>query len=186
MSEQAQLTGDQILVEYLPRLIRLAERNMSQQLRRKLDAEDVGGSVARTVLRRMGSGQLQLENSEEVWKQLMVITLNKVRKKARYWQAQKRDFRRELHIADEGLQLADVLPDTADGGMPTALDTEIFSELMQQLSAMLDEKCRMVLELRLQDCSDQEIAQALGVSTRSITRYLKKIELAVQELSLQD
>src|SRR5690349_15068878 len=79
-----------ILMRYLPKLIGLAKKNMTSQLQQKVGAEDVGQTVLRTVLRRAQEGKMKIDQSEEFWKQLVTITRNKVRKKARHFSAQKR------------------------------------------------------------------------------------------------
>jgi RNA polymerase sigma factor (sigma-70 family) len=176
------LTESQILADYLPKLIRLAEKNLSNQLRQKVDAEEVGLSVMGSVIRQARQGKLQIEQSEDFWRLIVVIALNKVRKKSRHWKAQKRDMTREQPISPDGPQLADLavdfrsLPDS-----PSAEEGQSLSDVLNQIEERLDDKCRQVLAAKLQNLTHKEIAEQINVSPRSIRRYMNKIESVVQQ-----
>lgn len=180
---RSKMTDSQILAGYLPKLIRLAEKNMSCQLRQKMDAEDVGQSVMGSVIRQAREGILQVEQSDDFWRLIMTITLNKVRKKVRHFKTQKRDMSKEQATSPDGPQLAELavdfrsLPDT-----PSLEDAAALSEVLNQLDMRLDQRCRQVLAARIQNLPQFEIAKQLNVSTKSISRYLKKIETVVQQL----
>lgn len=184
---RSHMTDSQILAGYLPKLIRLAERNMSSQLRQKVDAEDVGQSVMGSVIRQAKEGILQIEQSDDFWRLIMTITLNKVRKKVRHFKAQKRDISREQAISPDGPQLAELAIDfRCLPEIPSLEDAAALSEVLNQLDTRLDPKCRQVLAARLQNLPQGEIAKQLNVSTKSIGRYMKKIETVVQQLLYEE
>jgi RNA polymerase sigma-70 factor (ECF subfamily) len=186
-SSNSALTDSQILADYLPKLIRLAEKNLSNQLRQKVDAEEVGQSVMGSVIRQVREGKLHIEESEEFWRLIMVITLNKIRKKARHWKAQKRDMSREQGISPDGPQLAELaidfrsLPDS-----PSSEEGEAFAEVLNQVDERLDpkyrDKCRQVLAARFQNMRKDEIAKLLDISTKTVDRYMDKVKKAVKQL----
>ena len=174
---------DQIFAEYLPKLIRLAGRNLSAKLRRKVDADDLSATVMRTVIRRVRSGSLELEQSDNFWKLLTVITLNKARKKARYWTAKKRDIGRESELSDDGPTLSDFAECKEQlQSEPTEEDGEACGQLLAQLMDRLDEKCLTVLDGKLDGLSTTRIAEQMNVSPRSVRRYIEKIEEELKSL----
>src|SRR3954469_22845734 len=75
---------------YAERLHRLAQRNTGADLARRFDAEDVVQSVFRTFFRRLRTGLYDLPAGDELWRLLLVISLNKIRTLAVYHRAQKR------------------------------------------------------------------------------------------------
>src|SRR5262245_38738866 len=85
---------------YGPALYRLAEGKLNQRLRRRVSPEDVAHSACRTFLRRAQLGQYKLSDSEDLWRLLCAITLNKARDQIRYHSRQKRGLDREIHAAD--------------------------------------------------------------------------------------
>src|SRR4051794_12642248 len=76
---------------YAERLHRLAQRNTALDLTRRFDAEDVVQSVFRTFFRRVRTGLYELPDGDELWRLLLVISLNKIRGLAIYHRAQKRN-----------------------------------------------------------------------------------------------
>src|SRR6478672_1607750 len=75
---------------YAERLQRLAQRNTGLDLTPRFDAEDVVQSVFRTFFRRVRTGLYDLPAGDELWRLLLVISLNKIRTLAVYHRAQKR------------------------------------------------------------------------------------------------
>ena len=75
---------------YAERLQRLAQRNTALDLTRRFDAEDVVQSVFRTFFRRVRTGLYDLPAGDELWRLLLVISLNKIRTLAVFHRAQKR------------------------------------------------------------------------------------------------
>ena len=189
MSDQENVPGEStILLDYLPKLMRLADRNMSTRLKAKVGSDDMANSILGSVVRMAREGKLQIEQSEEFWKLLVVISLNKVRKKVRYYKAKKRDSGREMQLGEDLPSLEELV---ADIGAPTAEDGEAVGLALEKLSEQLDEDCKVVLAGKLEGRSNLEIASMLGSegkSTKTVTRCWKKVEEAairiVDELDL--
>src|SRR5688500_13700883 len=85
--------------EYGPMLHQIAAKQLGERLKRRIGPEDVVQSACRTFFRRVQGGQLQLEDSESLWRLLCAITLTKIREQARFHGRQKRGMNQEVHAA---------------------------------------------------------------------------------------
>src|SRR6266849_1593659 len=83
---------------YAPRLRRLARRQCSSVLARRVDADDIGQSVFCAFFQAARKGYYDVPDGEDLWKLLLVIALNKVRTKRMFHQAAKRDCRQTVLI----------------------------------------------------------------------------------------
>jgi RNA polymerase sigma factor (sigma-70 family) len=160
MSEPAE--ADAVFAKYSRRLAELAERNMSSRLRRRVDAEDIAQSVLRTFFRRAELGEFQIDESTDLWKLLVKITINKVHNKARHHQADKRDMARE---ARDGMELV-VSRD------PSPEDAAALVDHLEQLLEGLPDAHREILLLLMQGYSRTETAQKTNVSRMTVHRVL--------------
>lgn len=177
------IAESEILMDYLPKLIRLAERNMSVRLKTKVGSDDMAGSIIGSVIRMSREGKLRIEQSESFWKVLVAIALNKVRKKARYYGAQKRCLDRELRISDEWPALEQL---AQSAGEPSDDEGRAVGEALELLAERLDDDCRVVLSGRIENKSNLEIAAMLGPagkSSKTVTRCWKKIETEINKIA---
>ncbi|HLJ93477.1 MAG TPA: sigma-70 family RNA polymerase sigma factor [Gemmataceae bacterium] len=168
-------TGDRLIVQefceqYGALLERLAERHLSEGLRRRVGAEDVVQSAYRTFLRRAQAGEFQLSDSEGLWRLLCAITLAKVRELARYHGRQKRGFEQEVPLGKSDEPFGLVAPG------PSPAEAAEFADQFQQLMASLDEEERRFVDLKLQQCTNLEVAARLGCSERTVRRILKRVQ----------
>lgn len=175
-------TGDsQVLLEFWKRyegpLERIAERNLAAGMRRRFGADDVVQSVCRTFFRRMQGGEFQFGDAESLWRLLCAITLTKLREKARYHQRAKRGLQNELPPVES--DRADVFAPESPGPRPD--EAAEFTDLMETVLAALDEEERQVLELKLQDCTHEEVAERLGCSERTVRRVLKRVQTRLEQ-----
>lgn len=148
-------------------LERLAQRNMASGLQVRVGSEDVVQSVYRTFFRRAADGQFRIDGSKDLWRLLCAITLTKVREKARYHLRQRRGFQHEVALSDEGGLAA---------GAPAPDEQAAFVQLFEQTLAELDEEERRIVDLRLQDRTHGEIADALQCSERTVRRILARMK----------
>lgn len=169
--------GD-VLIDYLPKLIRLAEANMSNGLKQRIASEEVAASVLGSVIRMKKEGKLQIpiDESSEFSALLTTIALRKIRKKARYHRQQKRDYRREMKIAEDGPTLAEIIAQVGD---PTDEDGIHLLRILQQLEEQLTEDERLVMEGKRAELSAEEIGSKLdqgrGRSTKTVGRIWNRI-----------
>lgn len=161
--------------EYGPVLHRLADKNLGERWRRRFGPDDVVQSVCRTFFRRAQGGQFTLGDSESLWALLCAITMNKIREKVRYHSRQKRGL-------DMEVQAVPSAGDSAASGFalfapdPSPEEAVAFSEEFEQLLALLDEEERQILDLKLQDYTNDEVAEKLGKSERTVRRIVKRIQ----------
>jgi RNA polymerase sigma factor (sigma-70 family) len=169
--------GDQaVLFEfcqfYGPQLSRLADKYLGAKVRRRVGTEDVVQSACRTFFRRAQGGEFQFSDSAALWRLLCAITLSKVREHARFHNRQKRGLDRETSIAPDA-GASDLHPRDPH---PTPSETVAFSDFFEQIRAGLDEEERQVVDLKLQEYTNDEVALRLGLSERTVRRLLKRLQ----------
>jgi RNA polymerase sigma factor (sigma-70 family) len=159
---------------YGPQLNRLADKYLGAQVRRRVGAEDVVQSACRTFFRRAQGGEFQLSDSEALWRLLCAITLTKVREHSRFHSRQKRGLDREASLTpNAGDSAAHFDPRDPQ---PTPAETAEFSDFFETIRAGLDDEERQILDLKLQDCTNDEVASQLGLSERTVRRTVKRLQ----------
>lgn len=155
-------------------LCRLADKHLAGGLRRRIGPEDVAQSACRTFLRRAQGGEFQLADSAALWAILCAITLTKVREQARFHFRHKRGLDREVAM---GAPASDSAPswDVADR-QPTPAEAAEFADQFQAVLADLTEEERQLVELKLQDYTNDEAARRMACSERTVRRILKRVQ----------
>src|SRR5205807_8503593 len=99
----------------------------------------------------------------------------------RFHGRQKRGFEQEVPIANSEGPFNLVHPG------PSPAEAAEYADQFQHLMASLDEEERQFVDLKLQQCTNQEVAARLGCSERTVRRILKRVqsrlENAFQDLS---
>jgi hypothetical protein len=181
MNDPAEPSVGSVLMEYLPKLIRLAEKNMSMQLQARVGADDMANSIIKSVFREYAHGKLPLriEDSEDFWRFLVAVSLNKIRKKARFHLAGKRTPLLEQRLSDLEFMIK-------EQGDPSDEDGIQVAEVLNRLEAELDDDGKIILDGRLKGLSNPKIAEQLkggtGMSTKSVSRKWKEIETRLREI----
>lgn len=149
--------------KYAERLTRVAQRQTATNLASRFDPEDVVQSVFRTFFRRFSAGAYNLPDTEELWKLLLVISLNKLRKLGTYHRAIKRDARR----TEGGEKVCGL----SNGGSDEAvLDLHMtIDELLEQL----DPVAARIVRFRMEGREVAEIATMTERSKRTVERVLQ-------------
>lgn len=115
---------------------------------------------------------------------MCAITLTKARRAARDQNRQKRGQNREQYLdaaASEtkgGFELA--------GSEDNPIDAAEVADQLQSVLAGLGEQEQLVLDLKLQQFNNDEIAEKIGCSERTVRRLSKKIQRRWNELIDQD
>jgi len=156
-------------------LERLAERHLASGMRRRVGADDVVQSACRTFLRRAQIGEFELSDCEGLWGLLCAITLTKVREQTRYHLRGKRGLDREVHGAGHVSGEPSMFFDQA-AAEPSPAEAAEFTDQFTQLIASLDEEGRQLVDLKLQQFTNEEIAVRLGCSERTVRRILKRVQ----------
>lgn len=157
-----------------PMLRAIAEKRVAPQLRRRFDADDVVQSTFRTFFRRAQGGDFLFEDNQRLWSLLCAITLTKLREKARYHQRLSRAAGREQPVGSHGPDGAGTEWLRAAGPAPDAALE--FAEEFEHILSALDEPERRLIDLKLQDRTNDEAAEALGVSERTVRRMLAGLQ----------
>ncbi len=160
--------------QYGEALHRIADKHLAAGVRCRVGPEDVVQSACRTFLRRSKGGEFQLPDSESLWRLLCAITLAKAREQTRFHLRKRRGLDRESPLASPGESGA-VGFDAADPH-PTPAAAAEFADFFQQALAGLDEEERQVVDLKLQELTNDEVAERLGSSERTVRRILKRVQ----------
>ncbi len=167
---------------HVEQLVRLTQSRISTRLVRRIDAEDVVQSVYGDFFEGAKKGNYILERSGDLWRLLVGITMNKLRKQFEFHGADKRDYQREQNVGvDESTGQAEWQPESPDASHPEIIAiVDQLEHFLQKLKPSL----RSILELRLQGHSVQEIAEYVQLSDRHVRRELDSVrELLEREMS---
>jgi RNA polymerase sigma-70 factor (ECF subfamily) len=160
-----------LYLRYSQRLLRSTQRNMSSALSQRMDAEDVVQSVFRTFFRRASVGQYQVPTGDELWKLLLVISLNKVRAAGQHHRAAKRDAALSVSLSDQ-----DSLSPRAQDDFARSLLELSISEVISELPG----SAQRVVELRIQGHEVSEISEITARSKRTVERILQHFRSEMQ------
>lgn len=169
--------------EYGDALVRVAGRNINAAMQRRVDSEDVVQSVCRTFFRRANEGQFSLEDSDGLWRLLCAITVAKTRMHARFHLRQRRSLADEKHFDSVQADGTPVVGEAA-GGEQLPDDQVAFIDQFQHLLEGLHEKERTVLDMRLQQLSNAEIAEKLNCSERTVRRQVEHLQTTLSRVLL--
>lgn len=173
--------GDPVVIRqfcerYGAALERLAERKLSGGIRRRVGADDVAQSACRTFLRRARIGEFELTDSEGLWGLLCAITLTKIREQTRFHLRDKRGLDREVYPAAADSTSSESPFFDQAGDEPSPAEAAEFTDQFTQLIESLDAEERQLVDLKLQQCTNEEIAQQMGCSERTVRRILKRVQ----------
>ena len=172
--------GDPVVLQdfwnrYGGMLHEVAEKHLAGGLRRRVGPEDVVQSACRTFFRRAQGGQFQLPDAESLWRLLCTITITKIREQARFHLRKRRGVDQEQPLAPtSGDESSASIGFAAPG--PTPAQAAEFADQLQQLLSSLDDEEKQIVELKLQDCTNDEVAERLGSSERTVRRVMKRIQ----------
>lgn len=174
----------QLYQKYVQRLLNLARTHLSRQFNSRLDPEDVVQSVYRTIFRRVQDGRFEFDADDDLCGLLVRTTLNKVWNKVRHHKAGKRAVQRERTSGDQELPGAGLVEQLSRG--PGTTEAIIFADLMESVLARLDEREQQVLQLKLEGHTQQEIADQMGVTDRTVRRISDGMRDRVARLLEED
>ena len=169
---------------YFDQLARVAKKQIADMPRRAFDEEDVVVSVFECLRRGAQDGRFtEMRDRTELWKLLVTITRHKAIDRIRHELADKRGSgatRGESAFGDPKLNanygINELLGDT-----PTPDSLVAMEEEKNRLLAILrDGSLRQVAVLRMQGYNQQEIADLIGVTARTIQRKFDLIRKAWQ------
>lgn len=167
--------ADELFSQYSARLLALAERQIGRDLSQRIDADDITQTVFRTFFRRNQAGEITIDHESRLWRLLVTITLNKVRRRSRDHRAARRDPATETSI--DALE-----PGTLDvvAQEPTPEQAAALTELIEAAVTELDAEENSMFRMCLEGFTTTEIAAKLGVSRWTVRRVLDRIGYQIE------
>jgi RNA polymerase sigma-70 factor, ECF subfamily len=165
----------QLYFRYAKRLNRLVERQCSAELARRAGVEDIVQSAFGSFFRRVHRGSYDVPDGNDLWNLLLVIALHKIRKRATYHHAAKRDAHRTMggEAAQRHLEFQ------PDGGQSR---DGYFVLVVEEILEQLTPQAREMVRLRIDGYEVGEVASKTGRSRRTIERTLQEIRLKMGQL----
>ena len=189
LNQGDQRAAEALWNQYFDKLTRVARGKLDARTGRPADEEDAALSAIHSFCRGMQAGRYpQLAGRDELWRLLVTIVVHKVAKQRRGQRRIKRGGGRtrgeSAFIAggdDDDLRgIEQVL-----GAEPTAEAAALLTESCDQLLASLDDAVlRQIAQFKLEGYTNDEIAERLDCTTRSVERKLNRIRTRWTELGL--
>ncbi len=167
---------------YFARLARLARRKAERARTASADAdeEDVANSALNSFFEGVGLGRFpKLDDRDNLWQLLVVITERKATKQVLRQSRQKRGGGRVQNevdlVHDAGAEAAGPLVQ-AVGREPSPEFTAMMAEQCARLLGLLrDDTLRSVASLKMEGFTNDEIAEQLGCVRQTVARKLDLI-----------
>src|SRR6478609_3882362 len=173
--------AQQLWERYYRQLVALARKKLKAGTRQAADEEDVVQNAFHSFFRALGQGRFpQLDDRDSLWRLLVVITANKALKQLTHANRQKRGggtFTGSLGINpfgnDDDAALVQVV-----GTEPTPdFAAQVAEEYGRLLDLLADESLQQVAVWKMEGSGNDEIAEKLGCSRRTVARKLEAIRV---------
>lgn len=155
-------------------LVSAAESDLAHSTRRVYDEEDAAlsgfyGAVAALIEGRY----LEAVNRESLWRLLLASVQRKIRLRSQYDAQASRDA--SMTLTEDGLEQehAVTLDDFPSRPLVFDLHNELAETLAILLASITDDSVRSTAMLKLEGCSDSEVAKRLNCSRRTVQRRLE-------------
>lgn len=161
---------------YFARLVTVAQSRL-MHLAREMSGEDIALSAIKSVMIGVRENRFpDLADRDSLWPLLVTITARKSISEQRRQLARKRSRAIECRLQD----VQDYI-----GVEPTPeFATEVADELERLVLQMKDPTLRQIVELKFSGCTNEEIAEELNCSKRTIIRKLKLIRQEWREVEM--
>jgi len=186
--------GDELAIQriwsrYYEQLVRLARKKLGDASRRMADEEDVVLSAFDSFCRGAAAGRFpRLDDRHDLWKLLVTITARKAVAQLRRAHRQKR--------GSGAVRGESVFQGPDDSIRRAGIDNVLGSEPTPELAAMVSEQCERLLEClddaalrkvalaKLEGFANEEIAEQLECSPRTVERRLAQIRQQWEQAGL--
>lgn len=159
-----------IFDRYVHRLIALARTRLDDDLRKRVDPEDVVQSAYGSFFRRAAEGAFEVEESGDLWRLLATITINKLRKQYRFHTARKRSIYQERsHVDANQREVAQAVSNAA-----TPDEAMVLIEVLDEVLSTLDQSQRLIVEMRMAGWDVAEIALESKRTERTVRRVIDR------------
>jgi len=173
---------------YHRQLISLARQKLRTARRREADEEDVVQSAFHSFFQGIAHGRFpQLSDRDNLWRLLVVITARKAFDQLAREHSKRRGGganRGESRIFPGAAPADEAALEQIVGSEPTPQFAAQVAEQYQRLLDFLgDETLRLVAIAKMEGCTNEEIAQRLDCSRRTVDRKLETIRVIWSEES---
>jgi RNA polymerase sigma-70 factor (ECF subfamily) len=166
----------ELFLRYAARLQGLARGKLSDQIRGRVDADEIVQSVFRRFFQSLRDGTCAVPRGADLWSLLFTIGLNRIRAEENFHRAQVRDVRR-TESATTPAQTDELVRELEDWKPGPFVQV-----LVDDLLAQLPEQHRKVVQLRIENFEVSRIAEMLGRSKRSTERMLAEAREYLQSI----
>jgi DNA-directed RNA polymerase specialized sigma24 family protein len=170
------LAAQKLWTGYFHRLVSLARMKLRSLPRRGADEEDVALSAFDSFFRGVELGRFpRLDDRDDLWQVLLMITERKAIDLAQHEGRQKRDWRR-LHTGTGNDAAAGLGLSALAGREPDpAFAAQVAEQCDQLLLKLADHDLRAIAVRKMEGYTNQEIAAELGCSLVTVERRLRLI-----------
>jgi RNA polymerase sigma factor (sigma-70 family) len=167
---------------YYRKLVALARKKLQSARRRAADEEDVVQNAFHSFFRAVAQGRFpQLDDRDSLWQLLVVITANKALRQVTHERRQKRGggtATDPVGIYTIGPADDDAAVERVVGEEPTPEFAAQVAEQYQRLLDVLgDDTLRRVAVWKMEGYGNDEIADQLACSRRTVARKLESIRI---------
>jgi RNA polymerase sigma-70 factor (ECF subfamily) len=174
--------AEEVFRRYTRRLVALARIQLRDGVRRKVDPEDVVQSAYRSFFRRQRAGQFKLDNWDNLWGILAVITLRKCGNRVRYFHQARRDVHREVPLRASQEARAAWEAIARD---PSPSEAVVLAETVQRMMSNLEPHERDIVSMHLQGYAIAEISNEVRYAERTVRRTLERIRKRLRRMQLE-
>jgi len=175
------LAAEKLWGRYISQLVREAHKKLGQTRRRAADEEDVALAAFASFCKGVEAGRFpKLDDRDDLWQVLLILTQRKAIDQIRQEHAQMRgggDVRGEsvLDAGGPGSSSPPGMARIADAGPTPEFAALVAEQLERLLGALQDRQLREIALDKMAGNTNEEIAQRLGISLRSVERKLQLI-----------
>jgi DNA-directed RNA polymerase specialized sigma24 family protein len=176
--------AQQLWTRYFQRLVGLARKKLHDRSRRAADEEDVALSAFASFCRRAEQGQFpQLQDRNDLWHLLMVLTVRKTLNQIKHEGRQKRGGKARAVSSSHGEPAAEEAAlEEIIGREPTPeFAAQIAEECQRLLDRLADAELRAIALAKMEGNTNEQIAATLRRAPRTIERRLQLIRKMWQE-----
>ena len=177
----------QIWEHYASRLKMLVRRNLDARIRRREGESDVLQSMYRCFCEKRREGELPLRSRDDLWRVLVHITMCKVKNKAKYHLAARRDYRLEVGGAGS---ISGWMIEQMDESGPTPEEATILEEELHHWLIPLTEEQRRLALWKLDGYTNKEIGVMISRTERAVELKMRiireKLESRFEKLEAAD
>jgi RNA polymerase sigma factor (sigma-70 family) len=169
LKEGDQEAAQKLWERYFPRLVGLARKRLQDAPCRAADAEDVALDVFASLCRGVEEGRFpQLNDRDDLWRVLVLLTARQAGRLRRYENQQKRGGGTVGKLGEADLE-------EIVGREPTPEFSNEVADECRRLLSCLDAGLAAVARCKMEGYTNVEIAEHLGCSPRTVERKLELI-----------